>query len=99
MLPLCFVVLRTNFDLPPKRRLGKASAWVKFRILQNFLQGEEQQKLDILANQIFISFLRNSYTTCFIGKTIIKVVLKLCSDEEENATENAGPIKLSTAPT
>ena len=31
------------------------------------MQGEEQQKLDILANQIFISYLRNSYTTCFIG--------------------------------
>ena len=24
--------------------------------------------MDILANQIFISFLRNSYTTCFIGE-------------------------------
>ena len=30
------------------------------------VQGEEQQKLDILANQVFINFLRNSYTSCLL---------------------------------
>jgi len=40
------------------------------------VQGEEQQKLDILANQVFINFLRNSYTSCL-----------LVSEEMDNVVE------------
>jgi len=40
------------------------------------VQGEEQQKLDILANQVFINNLRNSYTSCL-----------LVSEEMDNVVE------------
>jgi len=40
------------------------------------VQGEEQQKLDIVANSMFINFLRNSYTCCF-----------LVSEEMDNVVE------------
>lgn len=40
------------------------------------IQGEEQQKLDILANQIFINFLRKSYSSCL-----------LVSEEMDNVVE------------
>ena len=40
------------------------------------VQGEEQQKLDIEANSMFINFLRNSYTCCF-----------LVSEEMDNVVE------------
>lgn len=40
------------------------------------VQGEEQKKLDVLSNELFINMLKSSYTTCL-----------LVSEENENVIE------------
>ena len=50
--------------------------FAKISYFRNFPQGEEQQKLDIVANSMFINFLGNSYTCCF-----------LVSEEMDNVVE------------
>ena len=46
------------------------------------LQGEEQQKLDVLANTIFINFLRNSYTCCFLVSEEMDKVVEVESEKQ-----------------
>jgi len=46
------------------------------------VQGEEQQKLDVLANTTFINFLRNSYTCCFLVSEEMDKVVEVESEKQ-----------------
>eukprot|EP00095_Tigriopus_kingsejongensis_P006775 maker-scaffold637_size121548-snap-gene-0.25 protein:Tk06775 transcript:maker-scaffold637_size121548-snap-gene-0.25-mRNA-1 annotation:"fructose- -bisphosphatase 1" len=46
------------------------------------VQGEEQQKLDILANQTFINYLGNSYATCLLVSEEMDNVVEVESEKQ-----------------
>ena len=52
-----------------------------------YVQGEEQQKLDIVANSMFINFLRNSYTCCFLVSEEMDNVVEVEPEKQVATTE------------
>ncbi len=45
-------------------------------------QGEEQQKLDVIANRLFIDYLRNSFTTCLLVSEEMDTVVEVEAEQQ-----------------
>ena len=46
------------------------------------VQGEEQKKLDVLANDLFVNMLRSSYTTCLLVSEEDDDAIKVDSEKQ-----------------